>query len=87
MSLVVYRIVHPPVTRESGVRLPARETCLFSSFSRPPYYRDVQSLQVELISATGTRKYTSLCTSVPGSMYTKQVWCPVVGAAVPPTTS
>ena len=26
MSLVVYRIVHPPVTRESGVRLPARET-------------------------------------------------------------
>ena len=26
MSLVVYRLVHPPVTRESGVRLPARET-------------------------------------------------------------
>ena len=25
-SLVVYRLVHPPVTRESGVRLPARET-------------------------------------------------------------
>ena len=24
-SLVVYRLVHPPVTRESGVRLPARE--------------------------------------------------------------
>ena len=24
-SLVVYRLVHAPVTRESGVRLPARE--------------------------------------------------------------
>lgn len=25
MSSVVYRLVHPPVTRESGVRLPAEE--------------------------------------------------------------
>ena len=25
MSLLVYRLVHAPVTRESGVRLPARE--------------------------------------------------------------
>ena len=31
MSSVVYRLVHPPVTRESGVRLPARET-YFSLF-------------------------------------------------------
>ena len=28
-SLVVYRLVHPPVTRESGVRLPAREAFFF----------------------------------------------------------
>ena len=32
-SLVVYRLVHPPVTRESGVRLPARETLFFFLFS------------------------------------------------------
>jgi hypothetical protein len=44
MSLVVYRIVHPPViwgvephksmngARESGVRLPARETCFVKYF-------------------------------------------------------
>ena len=31
-SLVVYRLVHPPVTRESGVRLPARETLFFLFF-------------------------------------------------------
>ena len=29
-SLVVYRLVHPPVTRESGVRLPAEEDTFFS---------------------------------------------------------
>ena len=40
-SLVVYRLVHPPVTRESGVRLPARETLflaqplLLSAVSHP----------------------------------------------------
>ena len=31
-SLVVYRLVHPPVTRESGVRLPAREAYFFCFF-------------------------------------------------------
>ena len=31
MSLVVYRLVHPPVTRESGVRLPAEEDTFFSA--------------------------------------------------------
>ena len=30
MSSVVYRLVHPPVTRESGVRLPAEEDTFFS---------------------------------------------------------
>ena len=30
ISLVVYRLVHAPVTRESGVRLPARESFAFS---------------------------------------------------------
>ena len=33
-SLVVYRLVHPPVTRESGVRLPAREASFFTFFLR-----------------------------------------------------
>ena len=40
-SLVVYRLVHPPVTRESGVRLPAREasffTFLFTDYAAPPF--------------------------------------------------
>ena len=31
ISLVVYRLVHAPVTRESGVRFPARELT-YSSF-------------------------------------------------------
>ena len=30
-SLVVYRLVHAPVTRESGVRLPAREYFCFEA--------------------------------------------------------
>ena len=48
-SLVVYRLVHPPVTRESGVRLPARETsfcfsCFVTSENPPirnPGYRRI----------------------------------------------
>ena len=37
ISLVVYRLVHAPVTRESGVRFPARERLLFSSLFQGYY--------------------------------------------------
>ena len=42
-SLVVYRLVHAPVTRESGVRLPAREYAFFSCLRRTVYMVTVRS--------------------------------------------
>ena len=45
-SLVVYRLVHAPVTRESGVRLPARE--FFSPFP------------CQLLTALSTRKPSTI---------------------------
>ena len=52
-SLVVYRLVHPPVTRESGVRLPARET--YFCFRVSTIRAQTLKVYIQIIRPSSTR--------------------------------
>ena len=67
-SLVVYRLVHPPVTRESGVRLPARETLfVFHSSHRdviPPASNHISYFYYPTYPVHIPRRAYRTCTSI-----------------------